>query len=225
MARCLQSEILRVTPTVSSDQLPLFEGLLGAAFEYFAHTTPTVISVKSTGEGGEGATSGFEVPFSWPKHEVGTLAELGSAVAEVLATGPVLLVPPWGQRADHGDKLSRYEHEIILVKCAPHQPESYFRAPQGPRRAMGPRRAAAAPAQRLHLAQLDDRRTGQALPDRPRPLARHQHGFPGHRSSPVRSAVQSTGVLLQSCDYWTGKLALRSDSASRLRRDLYRRNR
>lgn len=119
LARWLRAGTFRATPTMSSDQLPLFEGLLGAAFEHFAHATPTVISVKSSGEGGEGATGGYEVPFSWPKHEVDAMAELGSAVAEVLATGPVLLVPPWGQRAGHGDQLSRYEHEIFLMNCAP----------------------------------------------------------------------------------------------------------
>ena len=103
--------------TVSS-QLRLFEGLLSEAFECFAQATPTVISVKSNGEGGEGAADSFEVPFSWPRHEVGTLAELGSAVAEVLATGPVLVMPPWEQRTEHGDQLSRYEHEIFLMICA-----------------------------------------------------------------------------------------------------------
>ena len=40
-----------------------------------------------------------------------------------------------------------------------------------PRRAVGPHRPAAAGPQRLHLAQLADRRTGQALPDRLRPLS------------------------------------------------------
>ena len=40
-----------------------------------------------------------------------------------------------------------------------------------PRRPMGPRPPAAAGPQRLHLAQLADRSTGQALPDRLRPLS------------------------------------------------------
>ena len=47
----------------------------------------------------------------------------------------------------------------------------------GPRRAMGPHRPAAARPQRRHLAQLADRRTGQALPDRLRPLLTCPH-FP-----------------------------------------------
>ena len=113
-----------MSPTVSSDQLRLFEGMLGEAFECFAQATPTVISVKSNGRGGEGAAGGFEVPFPWPKHEVGALAELGSAVAEALATGPVLVVPPWDQCADQGDQLSRYEHEIFLMNCAPNGRDS-----------------------------------------------------------------------------------------------------
>ena len=46
-----------------------------------------------------------------------------------------------------------------------------------PRRAMGQDRAATAGPQRLHLAQLDDRRTGQALLDRLRPLMTCAH-FP-----------------------------------------------
>jgi hypothetical protein len=46
-----------------------------------------------------------------------------------------------------------------------------------PRRAVGPDHPAPARAQRLHLAQLDDRRTGQALPDRVRPLMSCAH-FP-----------------------------------------------
>ncbi|MBV8914707.1 MAG: hypothetical protein JOZ05_16905 [Acetobacteraceae bacterium] len=41
-----------------------------------------------------------------------------------------------------------------------------------PRRALGQDRATAPRAQRLHLAQLDNRRTSQALPDRLRPLSR-----------------------------------------------------
>ena len=46
-----------------------------------------------------------------------------------------------------------------------------------PRRAMDPDRAAAAGPQRLHLAQLDDRRTRQAVTDRLRPLLSCTH-FP-----------------------------------------------
>lgn len=124
MARFLRSGTVRGNPTVSSSQLPLVEVLLGAAFEHFGRATPTVVSVRSGDEGGEGAASGYEVPFSWPKHEVDAPAQLGSAVAEVLGAGSVLLVPPWDRRADQGDQLSRYEHEIALLNCAPHNPDS-----------------------------------------------------------------------------------------------------
>jgi hypothetical protein len=72
-----------------------------------------------------------------------------------------------------------------------------------PRRAVGPDHPAPAGAQRLHLAQLDDRRTSQALPDRVRPLI-ELRTFPGQRSReapPLTAEVDSSAcsaVLLGS---------------------------
>ena len=65
------------------------------------------------------------------------------------------VLPELAAAAGRGDHL---DAEAPARTRTPRRPRS--------RRALGPRRAAAARAQRLHLAQLDNRRPGQALPDR-----------------------------------------------------------
>lgn len=109
---------------MSSDQPTLLEGLLGDAFEHFGRAIPTVVAAKSVDEAAGGAAASYEMPFSWPKCVVGASAELGSAVSEQLSVGPVLLVPPWGRRADRRDQLSRNEHEVAILNCAPGGPDS-----------------------------------------------------------------------------------------------------
>ena len=109
---------------MSGDQPTLLEGLLGDAFEHFGRSIPTVVSAKSVDEAAGEAAASYQMPFSWPKRVVGAPAELGSAVSEQLAVGPVLLVPPWGRRADWRDQLSRNEHEVAILNCAPEGPDS-----------------------------------------------------------------------------------------------------
>ena len=68
------------------------------------------------------------MPFTWPNRIVATPEDLGPAVSEQLTAGPVLLTPPWTRRKDHGHRLSRYEHEIVILDCAPDGPDTLLAA-------------------------------------------------------------------------------------------------
>jgi len=105
-------------------QPTLLEGLLGDAFEQFGQATPTMVSARSVDGAAGGVASSYEIPFSWPERVIHASAELGSAVSEQLAAGPVLFVPPWGRRADSRDQLSRNEHEAAILDCVPADPDS-----------------------------------------------------------------------------------------------------
>ena len=110
---------------MTSDRPTLFQGLLDEAFEHFAQAMPTVIwASPPAGNVGE-PTGRYEIPFSWPCRVVNSAEELGPAVAELLATGPVLLLPPWGRRlTGQGVQRGRNEHEIALLDCFPADPDS-----------------------------------------------------------------------------------------------------
>jgi hypothetical protein len=107
---------------MSSGRFALLEGLLGDAFARFGQATPTVISVKPPKDAA-GTWASFEMPFTWPSRVVPTPGDVGTAVSEQLAGGPVLLAPPWTRRQDHGHPLSRDEHEIAILNCAPSSPD------------------------------------------------------------------------------------------------------
>lgn len=103
----------------------LLEALLREAFEHFAHAIPTVVSAEMADEVGPDTTGRYEMPFSWPRCIVGSPGELESAVAERLADGPVLLMPPWGRsRTAQIHPLTREHHEAVLLRCNPAGPDS-----------------------------------------------------------------------------------------------------
>jgi hypothetical protein len=107
---------------VTTNRLALLAGLLSDAFAHFGQATPTVVSVKPP-EDDPGMWASFEMPFTWPSRKVPTLDDVGTAVSEQLVKGPVLLVPPWTRRQDHGHPLSRDEHEIAVLNCVPDGPD------------------------------------------------------------------------------------------------------
>lgn len=108
---------------MNNDRFALLEGLLGEAFARLGQATPTVVSIKPPEEGGETSAS-FAMPFSWPNRIVASPDDIGSAVSDQLAAGPVLLVPPWTRRQERRHPLSREEHEIAVLNCALGGPNS-----------------------------------------------------------------------------------------------------
>ena len=108
---------------MDNDRFALFEGLLGEAFARLGQATPTVVSVKPPEENGETSAS-FAIPFSWPNRIVASPDDIGPAVSYLLPAGPVLLVPPWARRQGRRHPLSREEHEIAVLNCAPEGPDS-----------------------------------------------------------------------------------------------------
>lgn len=109
---------------MTGDRLALFENLLGEAFEHFARAEPTVVWASLPAGNGDERAGRHEVSFPWPCHVVNSTGDLGPAVAERLAAGPVLLVPPWGRLAGQGVQHGRNEHEIALLDCVPAGPDS-----------------------------------------------------------------------------------------------------
>ena len=108
---------------VNNDRFALLEGLLGEAFARLGQATPTVVSVKPPEEGDETSAS-YAMPFSWPNRIVASPDDIGPAVSDQLAAGPVLLVPPWNRRQERRHPLSRDEHEIAVLNCVPDGPDS-----------------------------------------------------------------------------------------------------
>ena len=108
---------------MTTDRMALLEGLLGDAFAHFRKAAPTMVSVKPA-EKDAGTQASYQVPFSWPNRMVAASEDVGSAVSEQLAAGPVVLATPWTRRQDRGHPLSQYEHEIAILNCAPDGPDS-----------------------------------------------------------------------------------------------------
>lgn len=109
---------------MTGDRLTLFEGLLGEAFDHFAHAIPTVVWASPSAGNADEPTGRYELPLPWPHRVVNSIEDLGTAVEELLATGPVLLMPPWGRLANQTGRRGRNEHEVVLLNCAPAGPDS-----------------------------------------------------------------------------------------------------
>ncbi|MGW3960092.1 hypothetical protein ACWED2_09725 [Amycolatopsis sp. NPDC005003] len=95
---------------------PLYFTLVDRAFRNITKAPPAALRLADD----ELGPAWDDLPQTWPMNEVATAANLPGAVTGALSKGPVLLLPPWGrsERRRTGE-VSRYEHELMLLKCTP----------------------------------------------------------------------------------------------------------
>lgn len=101
-----------VRPTGTGQPSSLYVALVGAAFAHFANAAPTVLT--SEADESPVAQAGFK---SWALDQVPTTEDLASRAGQLLAAGPVLLLPPW-QRIEGRRSEWRNEYESVLSACA-----------------------------------------------------------------------------------------------------------
>ncbi|MDF2272083.1 hypothetical protein P2Q00_42740 [Streptomyces coacervatus] len=93
------------------------ERLIGIGFERLAHGTPTVLSSSPF------AASGldFSAPGSWQSVREPSWEQLAARAAEMLAEGPLLLVPTWDRRgnADRRRAASPDLYAEVMTSCRP----------------------------------------------------------------------------------------------------------
>jgi hypothetical protein len=111
--------------TDMSNEATLFERLINMAFSCLGEASPTVLSVSSSEE------YVYQTPVIWDRRQDARWETLAITATELMASGPVLLVPPW-ERLSAGPEVSdkaggtgnRNIYEAVLKSCIPHGPES-----------------------------------------------------------------------------------------------------
>ena len=98
----------------------LLHQLLAIAFDHLGEGVPVVVGV-------EGEAAGLVPP--WPRVDVKDIGQLGDAIHERLAGGPVLVLPPWDEpsspRPGGGVRRGRVlPPEAVLLGCRPAGPGS-----------------------------------------------------------------------------------------------------
>lgn len=116
-----REDVKRVAATLE----PLYQRLLIAGFEALSPVAPTLL----TGAGPDGKQF-FEAPDAWPSQQEQTWETLPERTSELLATGPVFLVPPW----DRAPKLSQGRKSASVTV---YQPVLLGLRPAGPDSVMG----------------------------------------------------------------------------------------
>jgi len=101
---------------------PLYERLLMQAFMSLGALAPTVLTICRPGE-----KPLFEAPEQWPVQHEPTWETLPARATELLASGSVLLMPPWGRissaKRSVGKAPSQWE-DAVLRSCRPASSDS-----------------------------------------------------------------------------------------------------
>lgn len=106
----------------------LFSQLLQMAFDHSDQGSPTLVTMGVQDpldpEFGRGQFESWLPDLDVPRRSVEQLERLPTLAMELLNSGPVLLLPPWGRNMGPRDSdalrpLSRHMHEDTLLRCNP----------------------------------------------------------------------------------------------------------
>jgi hypothetical protein len=103
---------------------PLIERLVAEGFQWLARTEPTVVATPLLA-----AEFAFTAPEGWAACQESSPQTLAARVNDILAQGPVFLVPPWDRPTDLETRKDRarmpeYQFVDVLRGCKPPGPDA-----------------------------------------------------------------------------------------------------
>ncbi|GAA1045173.1 hypothetical protein [Streptomyces murinus] len=98
----------------------VFERLLGATFQHHSSEPPSAL----TSQGPLGDT--YEAPEGWNTHRETSWRSLASKADELLAVGPVLLIPEWERLPADKKYRTRWSYEVLLEDLVPPERDAHL---------------------------------------------------------------------------------------------------